>query len=66
MSVSCGFEIGVGKKDSHTAVRGGGFLKQYYIYTLTTVNVGDIIYTSLGGENHGIQRRCQKNKGAHK
>ena len=50
MSVSCGFEIGVGKKDSHTAIRGGGFLKQYYIHTLTTVNVYDIICLSLGGK----------------
>ena len=36
------------------------------IYTLTTVNVMDIICTSLGGENHGMQRRCKKNKGAYK
>lgn len=28
------------------------------IYTLTTVNVMDIICTSLGGESHGTERRC--------
>lgn len=63
---SCGCEIDVGKKAPTLPSEAGNFLKQNYIHTLTTVNVCDIICTSLGGENHGIQRRRQKNKGTHR
>ena len=54
------------EKGFHTTIRGEKIFKQYYIHTLITVNVFDIICTSLGGENHGIQRRRQKNKGTHR
>ena len=59
------FAIVAGKaqrgKGSHIAIRGGEEpIKEIYIDISTTVNVCDMICTSLGGGSHGFQRRRKK------
>ena len=57
--------LSIGSNNGTPAVIGDNVYIGPHVSIVENVKIGDIICTSLGGESHGIQRRRQKNKGAH-